>query len=132
MVKAKLNSAKIESECRCRVSNTCRLRCSSSLSIILTGSSNLKYDGFRADTYIQCGSVSLVSRKGNAYKSFPKLSRDIGACIQVLDAVLDGEIVHLDSDGRPQFYPLLRRRAPQQFVRSICCRSTATIFDGSL
>jgi hypothetical protein len=30
--------------------------------------------------------------------------------------VLDGEIVHLDTDGKPQFYDLLRRRTPQQFV----------------
>jgi len=36
--------------------------------------------------------------------------------LRVRDAVLDGEIVHLDSDGRPQFYSLLRRRTPQQFV----------------
>jgi ATP-dependent DNA ligase len=28
------------------------------------------------------------------------------------EAILDGEIVHLDSNGRPQFYHLLRRRSP--------------------
>src|SRR5205807_1398428 len=30
-------------------------------------------------------------------------------------AVLDGEIVYLGSDGRPEFYNLMRRRTPQHF-----------------
>ena len=30
-------------------------------------------------------------------------------------AVLDGEIVYLDADGKPQFYELMRRRAPQHY-----------------
>jgi ATP-dependent DNA ligase len=30
-------------------------------------------------------------------------------------AVLDGEIVHLDSDGKPRFYDLMRRRIPQHY-----------------
>ena len=34
----------------------------------------LKYDGFRALAYIEDGDVSLVSRRGNAYKSFPLLT----------------------------------------------------------
>jgi bifunctional non-homologous end joining protein LigD len=33
----------------------------------------------------------------------------------VAHAILDGEIVHLGPDGKPQFLPLLRRRAPQYF-----------------
>ena len=32
------------------------------------------------------------------------------------EAILDGEIVHLDAAGKPQFYHLLRRRSPQYFV----------------
>ncbi len=31
------------------------------------------------------------------------------------DAVLDGEIVHLDASGVPQFHALMRRRRPQHF-----------------
>jgi bifunctional non-homologous end joining protein LigD len=30
-------------------------------------------------------------------------------------AVLDGEIVYLGTDGRPEFYNLMRRRTPQHF-----------------
>jgi bifunctional non-homologous end joining protein LigD len=74
----------------------------------------LKYDGFRALAYVDNGGVQLVSRKGNVYKSFANLC---AALAQTLSpAILDGEIVHLGSDGRPQFYDLLRRRSPQQFV----------------
>ena len=30
-------------------------------------------------------------------------------------AVLDGEIVYVGRDGRPEFYNLMRRRSPQYF-----------------
>jgi bifunctional non-homologous end joining protein LigD len=33
----------------------------------------------------------------------------------VSSAILDGEIVHLDANGLPQFYDLMRRRSPQHF-----------------
>ena len=36
--------------------------------------------------------------------------------MNVDDAVLDGEIVKLDDDGRPQFYDLMRRRGPFALV----------------
>ena len=75
----------------------------------------LKYDGFRALAHIDNG-VELVSRKGIVYKSFGNLCSRIFECMKVNDAVLDGEIVHLDGQGKPQFYSLLRRRSPQQFI----------------
>ena len=76
----------------------------------------LKYDGFRALAYVEDGSVRLISRKSNAYKSFPALCRSVGESVRVQDAILDGEIVHLDANGKPQFMSLLRRRSPQHFV----------------
>jgi bifunctional non-homologous end joining protein LigD len=53
--------------------------------------------------------VRLISRRGNTYKSFSGLCASICAEVQC-EAVLDGEIVCLDAEGRPQFYELLRRR----------------------
>jgi hypothetical protein len=50
------------------------------------------------------------------YKSFPRLCCEMAACLNVKSAVIDGEVVYLDRDGKPQFYTLLRRRSPQQFV----------------
>jgi len=76
----------------------------------------IKYDGFRALAYVDNRSVRLVSRKGNIYKSFDALGGKMAECIRVENAILDGEIVHLDPAVRPLFYPLLRRRSPQQFV----------------
>jgi bifunctional non-homologous end joining protein LigD len=70
----------------------------------------LKYDGFRALAYIQDGSARLVSRNGDAFKSFDPLRVSLAAALPVREAILDGEIVHLASDGRPEFYPLLGRR----------------------
>ena len=76
----------------------------------------VKYDGFRALAYIEDGRTRLVSRKANTYKSFPGLCSAIADSLAVREAVLDGEIVHLDDAGKPQFISLLRRRSPQTFI----------------
>ncbi len=74
-----------------------------------------KLDGFRAVAYVERGQARLVSRNGNTYKSFPALTAAIAGSLPVRDAILDGEIVHLDATGVPQFYDLMRRRRPQHF-----------------
>jgi bifunctional non-homologous end joining protein LigD len=73
----------------------------------------IKYDGFRALAYIENGESDLVSRKSHTYKSFRELREELTTCINVENAIIDGEIVCLGEDGRPQFYELLyRRREP--------------------
>ena len=42
------------------------------------------------------------------------MAAGIGAAIPH-EAVIDGEIVFVDPDGRPGFYDLMRRRTPQHF-----------------
>jgi len=74
----------------------------------------LKWDGFRALAHVDGGKCRLVSRNGNAFKTFPALVEGIGAAIPGT-AVLDGEIVHVGPDGKPRFYDLVRRRSPQHF-----------------
>ena len=74
------------------------------------------YDGFRALCYLENGNVRLVSRNGNAFKSFPELCSTLPGCIQADNAILDGEIVHLDRDGKPQFWRLMQRRKPQYLI----------------
>lgn len=77
----------------------------------------LKMDGFRALAEISDGQARLISRRGNTYKTFSGLCASIGAELQC-EAILDGEIVCLDTEGRPQFYELLRsrgRRSPAVF-----------------
>ena len=55
----------------------------------------VKYDGFRALAYVEAGTVRLVSRRGNVYKSFRELCTKLAGALPVEAAVLDGEIVHL-------------------------------------
>ena len=80
----------------------------------------LKHDGFRALAFVDHEGTRLVSRRRNVYRSFPRLCEAIHAEVK-FEAVLDGEIVCLDSEGRPQFYGLLRRRGNPVFTPSTCC-----------
>jgi bifunctional non-homologous end joining protein LigD len=74
----------------------------------------LKHDGFRALAYISEGHCELVSRRRNAYKSFGELREHL-AGLKVKDAVIDGELVCLDSEGRSIFNELLFRRGSPIF-----------------
>jgi bifunctional non-homologous end joining protein LigD len=57
------------------------------------------------------GSCKLVSRKQVVYKSRPFVSLcTLLGGLPVRDAILDGELVCLDADGRSQFMELMRRR----------------------
>jgi bifunctional non-homologous end joining protein LigD len=60
-------------------------------------------------SYIENGSCRLISRKQSQYKSFTALSA-VMAELPVKNAILDGEIVCLDHEGRSQFLQLMRRR----------------------
>lgn len=74
----------------------------------------LKHDGFRSLAYIEDGECRLVSRHRNVYKSFETL-RNALADLQAKSAILDGEIVALDSSGVSQFKELLYRRGRAVF-----------------
>ena len=75
----------------------------------------IKHDGFRALAYVENEHARLLSRRGNPYKSFGELSSWIGRHLKVENAVLDGEIACLDSEGRSQFNELLYRRGDPYF-----------------
>jgi bifunctional non-homologous end joining protein LigD len=70
----------------------------------------LKHDGFRSLAYVEHGRCRLVSRNGNDFKSFGPLSIGIADTLKDRSVVIDGEIVCLDGEGKPQFYDLLLRR----------------------
>lgn len=55
-----------------------------------------------------------MSRRNNVYKSFGQL-RDALASVHLTDAILDGEIVCLDSEGRNVFKDVMRRRGDPIF-----------------
>jgi bifunctional non-homologous end joining protein LigD len=76
----------------------------------------LKYDGFRALAFIHHGVCRLVSRNGNTFKSFESLSLALPRQLHTRSAVLDGEIVCLDSEGLSNFADLFYRRGEPIFV----------------
>lgn len=69
-----------------------------------------KWDGFRALAFIDGHRCRLVSRRNNEYKSWPQLAEELAHAVRCHSAVLDGEIVCLQPDGRSHFYNLLFRR----------------------
>ena len=75
----------------------------------------LKYDGFRAVAHVENGRCQLISRNGATFASFSNLSADIATSLGSRNAVLDGEIVCLDSNGHPQFRDLLFHRGEPCF-----------------
>jgi bifunctional non-homologous end joining protein LigD len=76
----------------------------------------LKYDGFRALAFLEDGKCRLMSRNGNQFKSFENLSQALPKEVLSRSAIVDGEIVCLDPDGRPNFHNLFYRRAEPVFV----------------
>ena len=73
----------------------------------------MKWDGIRALAYLEPGArgpVRLLTRNGNdVTASFPELLGDLRAAVGVAGAVLDGEIVALDRNNRPDFSRLQTR-----------------------
>ena len=69
----------------------------------------VKWDGVRAIAYCRPGRLRLRTRNLNdvtaQYPEVRRLSRQLGA----RDAVLDGELVAFDADGRPSFERLQQR-----------------------
>ena len=68
-----------------------------------------KWDGFRSLAYIDGHQCRLVSRRGHVYKSWPYLCEELTHAVRCRNAVLDGEIVCLEPDGRSHFYDVLFR-----------------------
>lgn len=64
----------------------------------------MKWDGYRCVIYLDGDDVRLVSRNGNDFtKTFPELAAPLREAIDAETAVLDGEVVALNKQGRPNF-----------------------------
>jgi bifunctional non-homologous end joining protein LigD len=69
----------------------------------------IKWDGYRAVAFIEDGRVRLVSRTQNDLTAqFPELSA-LPQFVNAQRAILDGEIVALDEQGRPSFSLMQQR-----------------------
>ena len=69
----------------------------------------VKWDGYRAVASVTGGVVTLTSRRGlDLTREFPELA-ELGRLLAGHDAVVDGEVVLLDDDGRSSFERLQNR-----------------------
>jgi len=69
----------------------------------------IKWDGYRAVAFIEHGKLRLVSRTQNDLtKQFSELA-DLPRFVRAQNAILDGEIVALDVQGRPSFSLMQQR-----------------------
>jgi bifunctional non-homologous end joining protein LigD len=69
----------------------------------------VKWDGIRALAFVQGGRMRLENRNGrDVSKQYPEL-RALGEALGSREAILDGEIVALDEQGRPSFERLQQR-----------------------
>jgi bifunctional non-homologous end joining protein LigD len=63
-----------------------------------------KWDGYRALGYIHGGEAKLVSRRGNDLtQRFAPVAKELVKALRTPDAVVDGEVVALDTDGKASF-----------------------------
>ena len=69
----------------------------------------IKWDGYRAVGFVENGNVRLVSRNHNDLT--PRFSELRGLCksVEARNAILDGEVVVLDDQGRPSFSLMQQR-----------------------
>jgi bifunctional non-homologous end joining protein LigD len=63
-----------------------------------------KWDGYRAVGYVRGGEAKLVSRNGNDLtQRFATVAKELPKALRTPDAVVDGEVVALDSGGKSSF-----------------------------
>ena len=68
-----------------------------------------KWDGIRATLYSEGGRIKLLSRsQEDITRRYPEL-RGLGAVLGAREAVLDGEVIAVDQQGRPSFERLQER-----------------------
>ncbi len=69
----------------------------------------IKWDGYRAVAFLENGKTRLVSRNQNELTArYPEL-HDMAKLVKGKTAILDGEVVALDSQGRPSFSLMQQR-----------------------
>ena len=82
----------------------------------------IKWDGYRAVSFLQDGKVRLVSRNQNELTGeFPELN-ELSKLIKAKNAVLDGEVVALDEQGRASFSLMQQRTGIRKGGRRVGAR----------
>jgi bifunctional non-homologous end joining protein LigD len=79
----------------------------------------IKWDGYRAVAFIEDGRVRLVSRNQNDLTAQFFELKSLPQFVKVQRAILDGEIVALDDEGRPSFSLMQQRTGFQPGKRRL-------------
>jgi bifunctional non-homologous end joining protein LigD len=79
----------------------------------------IKWDGYRAVAFIEDGRVRLVSRNQNDLSAQFSELKSLPQFVRVQRAILDGEIVALDDEGRPSFSLMQQRTGFQPGKRRL-------------
>ena len=88
----------------------------------------IKWDGYRAVSFIENGTVRLVSRNQNDLTHrYPEL-QDLPKVLRAKNAVLDGEVVVVDEQGRPSFSLMQQRTGIRHHGRQATPRRDLPIF----
>jgi bifunctional non-homologous end joining protein LigD len=82
----------------------------------------IKWDGYRAVSFIEDGKVRLVSRNQNDLTAQFAEMRDLPKSVRAKTAILDGELVALDEEGRASFSLMQRRTGIRQGNRHAAAR----------
>ncbi len=69
-----------------------------------------KYDGCRGLLYVTRRDCHVRSKRGNVLRRFQDLCHWVREELPVKEAILDGEVVALDPEGRQDFHALLEGR----------------------
>jgi bifunctional non-homologous end joining protein LigD len=72
----------------------------------MSGSTELKLDGYRAQGVRDAKGARLLSKNGKDFsRKYPQIVQALARAL-TMDTVLDGELVAFDDDGRPSFNAL--------------------------
>jgi len=87
----------------------------------------IKWDGYRVISFVENGNVRMVSRNQNDLgPRYPEL-RELPNLIQAKTAILDGEVVVLDEQGRPSFSLMQQRTGIRAHGRQAAPRADLPI-----
>jgi ATP-dependent DNA ligase len=75
-----------------------------------------KYDGFRGVLSVTPTTASFSSKRGRSLTRFATLAEEVRDELRVRDAILDGEILAMDPEGRADFQLLMRSQGSLHFA----------------
>jgi bifunctional non-homologous end joining protein LigD len=87
----------------------------------------IKWDGYRAVAFIEKEKFRLVSRNQNDLTGQFSELRELPSLVKAHTAILDGEIVALDEEGRPSFSLMQQRTGIRRGGRRTASRSDVPI-----